>query len=41
MEENIKDFGKMGNSMGTENFYMMKEKVGKKEIGVMEKELDG
>ena len=41
MEENIRGFGKMVNNMEMENFFMMKEKAGKKEIGVKGKELDG
>jgi hypothetical protein len=38
MEENIKDFGKMVNSMEMVNFSIMKKKDGKKEIGAKEKE---
>jgi hypothetical protein len=38
MEENIKVFGKMVNSMEMGNFYMMKRKGGKKVIGVKGKE---
>ena len=41
MEGVIKDIGKMVNNMEMGNFYMLIEKVGKKEFGMKEKEQVG
>jgi hypothetical protein len=41
MDVNIKAIGKMVSSMEKENFIKLKKMLGKKEYGVMEKELDG
>ena len=41
IEKNIKEIGRMVNSMEKGNFFFLLSKNGKKEFGKMEKELDG